>query len=168
MGLHDPFGHLKHKLCPKKGRESNCQFDSRPLKVKNRPNFLACKWRATYCWKDVDKGYNFFLELISIVGLHVEIWAPKVVGVPTLGISRLPLRSLGTKWNLGAGLVAKHKVNCKGEGGGFPQVRAVVSLMNPCLPMARPCTKVFQLCTNQLVVWFVQDNVSNSIICQSS
>jgi hypothetical protein len=27
----------------KKGRESNCQFDSRPLKVKNRPNFLVCR-----------------------------------------------------------------------------------------------------------------------------
>jgi hypothetical protein len=31
----------------KKGRESNWQFDSRPLKVGNRPNFVACKWCAT-------------------------------------------------------------------------------------------------------------------------
>ncbi len=28
MGSHDPFGHLKHKLWPKKGWESNWQFDS--------------------------------------------------------------------------------------------------------------------------------------------
>jgi hypothetical protein len=49
--------------------------------------------------------------------------------------------SLGTKWHLGAGLVAKHKVYTKGEGGGFPQVRAVVSLVNLCLLVARPCTK---------------------------
>jgi hypothetical protein len=27
----------------KKRRESNCQFDSRPLKVKNRPDFLTCR-----------------------------------------------------------------------------------------------------------------------------
>jgi hypothetical protein len=27
------------------------KFDSRPLKVKNRPNFLACRWRARYHWK---------------------------------------------------------------------------------------------------------------------
>jgi hypothetical protein len=33
----------------KKGRESNWQFDSQPLKVVNHLNFLACKWRATYC-----------------------------------------------------------------------------------------------------------------------
>ncbi len=32
----------------KKGRESNWQIDSRPLKVKNHPNFLPCRWRATY------------------------------------------------------------------------------------------------------------------------
>jgi len=31
----------------KKGQESNGQFDSRPLKVGNRPDFLECKWRAT-------------------------------------------------------------------------------------------------------------------------
>ncbi len=32
----------------KRGRESNWQFDSRPLKVRNRPDFLAWRWRATY------------------------------------------------------------------------------------------------------------------------
>jgi hypothetical protein len=43
--------------------------------------------------------------------------------------------------NLGAGPMARHKLYYKGEGGGFPQVRAVVSLVNPCLPMVCPCTK---------------------------
>jgi hypothetical protein len=32
----------------------------------------------------------------------------------------------------------------KGEGGGFPQVRAVVSLMSLRLPMIRPNTKSAQ------------------------
>jgi len=41
MGSYDPFGHLKHKLWPKERQESNWQFDSRPLKVGNRPDFLA-------------------------------------------------------------------------------------------------------------------------------
>jgi hypothetical protein len=35
----------------KKGRESNWQLVSRPLKVKNHPNFLACRWHETYRWK---------------------------------------------------------------------------------------------------------------------
>jgi len=38
----------------KKGRESNCQFDSQPEKVKNRPDLLGCRERATYRWKALD------------------------------------------------------------------------------------------------------------------
>jgi hypothetical protein len=96
---------------------------------------------VTYRWKDIDKGYNFTLDLISIKGLQTKLWAPKLAGVPTLGISRLPLGSPGTKCHLDASLVAKHKVYYKGEGGGFPQVRAVVSLMNLSLLVTRSNTK---------------------------
>jgi hypothetical protein len=56
--------------------------------------------------------------------------------------------------------MAKHKVYYKGEGGGFPQVRAMVSLVNPNLHVACPCTKVLQLRTNKLIVWFVQVHVN--------
>jgi len=86
----------------KKGRKSNCQFDSRPLKVENRPDFLACRWRATYHWKALHEGYNFSLDLISIGGIHTKLWTPKVVRVLTLGISWLSLGSPETKWHLGA------------------------------------------------------------------
>jgi len=141
MGSHDPFKHLKHKLWPKERRESNWQFDSRPLKVENHPNFLACRWRATYHWKNLDEGYNFVLNLISIGGLHTKLWGLKVVGVPTLAISRLSLGSVGTKSHLDVGLVEKHRVYYKGEGGGFPQVRAVVSLVSLSLTMTYPSTK---------------------------
>jgi hypothetical protein len=54
----------------KKGWESNWQFDSRPLKVKNHHNFFACKWCATYHWKALNESYKFALDLISIGGLH--------------------------------------------------------------------------------------------------
>ncbi len=125
----------------KKGQESNWQFDSQPLKVKNRLDFLACRWRATYHWKALDKGYNFFLDFIPIGGLHTKLWGPKVVGVPTLAISRLPFGSPKTKSHLDVGLVERHIIYYKGEGGGFPQVRVVVSHVSPSLPMARPNTK---------------------------
>jgi hypothetical protein len=88
----------------KKGRESNCQYDSRPLKVKNWPNFHACRWRATYRWKALDEGYNFAWNLIFIRGLHVKLWRPKIAGVSTLAISGLPLGSPGTKCHLDVGL----------------------------------------------------------------
>jgi len=73
-----------------------------------------------------------------------------------------------TKWHLGDGHVAMHKVYYKGEGGGFPQVRVVVSLVSPCLAMTCSCTKVLELRTNQLVVWFVQVCVNDWSACQSS
>jgi hypothetical protein len=106
----------------KKREESNWQFDSWPVKVGNRLDSLACKWRATYCWKALDEGYNFSLDLISIEGLHRKLCAPKVAGVPTLGISGLPFGNLGTKCHLDAGPMGWHKVYYKEEGGGFPQV----------------------------------------------
>ncbi len=125
----------------KKGRESNWQFDFRALKVGNYPNFLVCRWRATYRWKFLNEGYNFVLDLNSIEGLQRKLWAPKVAGVPTLGISRLPLGSPWTKCHLDVGLMERHKVYYEGEGGGFPQVWAVVSFVSSNLPMTCPNTK---------------------------
>ncbi len=64
-----------------------------------------------------------------------------MVGVSTLAISRLPLGSLGTKSHSDVGLVERHIMYYKGEGGGFLQVWAVVSLVSLNLPVARPSTK---------------------------
>jgi len=101
----------------KKGRKSNWQFNSRPLKVKNQLDFLACRSHATYCWKDLDKGYKFVLDLISIRGLHTKLWGPKVIGVPTLAISGLPFGSFEIKCNLNVGLMERNRVYYKREGG---------------------------------------------------
>jgi len=87
------------------------------------------------------EGYNFALDLISIGGLHAKLWGPKVVGVPTLGISGLPFGSPGTKCHLDVGLIERHITYYKGEGGGFPQVKAVVNLVSLSLPVAHPNTK---------------------------
>jgi hypothetical protein len=73
------------------------KFDSQPLKVGNRPDFLMYRWRATYRGKALDEGYNFALDLISIKGFHTKLWPLKIMGVPTLGISGLPLGSPETK-----------------------------------------------------------------------
>jgi hypothetical protein len=49
--------------------------------------------------------------------------------------------SPGTKSHLDVGLMERDKVYYKGEGGGFPQARAVVNLVSPSLPVAYPSTK---------------------------
>jgi hypothetical protein len=141
MGSHNPFGYLKHKLGPKEGPGVKLPIDSRPLTVGNRPDFLVCRWHATYRWKPLNKGYNFALDLISIGSLHTKLWASKVMEVLISKILGLPLGSPRTKCHLGASPVTRHRVYYKGEGGGFPQVRAMVSLMSPCLPVAYSCTK---------------------------
>jgi hypothetical protein len=53
----------------KKGRESNWQFDSQPLKVKNRPDPGVCRWSATHHWKALEERYKFSSNLIPIGGL---------------------------------------------------------------------------------------------------
>jgi hypothetical protein len=97
----------------KKGRESNCPFDSQPLKVGNRPDLFAFTWCATYHWKSLNEGYNFASNLILIRGLHAKLWAPKVAGFPTLAISGLTFGSPETKCHLDAGLVERHIVYYK-------------------------------------------------------
>jgi hypothetical protein len=66
----------------KKGQESNWQFDSRPLKVGNRPLPDVRFGSATWRWKDLDKGYNFGLDLVAIQLCSRELWRFKVPGAP--------------------------------------------------------------------------------------
>jgi hypothetical protein len=65
----------------KKGRESNWQFDSRPLKVENRPLFDIRFESAIWRWKDLDEGYKFGSDLVAIGCGSRELWAPKVMGL---------------------------------------------------------------------------------------
>jgi len=175
MGLHDPFKFLNISYGQKKGWESNCQFDFRPLKVKNRPNFLVCRWRATYGWKAFNKGYNFASGLISIGGLHTKLWLSKLrksqfrefrdshLGVLGQNVIWVMAPWPGSKYIIRGKVVASPK----SEPWWVLWIRVC-----PWLIHARPwfilAPKVLQLCTNQLVVWFIQFRVSNWIVCQSS
>jgi hypothetical protein len=69
----------------------------------------VCRQRATYCWKALDEGYNFALDLVAIGGLHKKLCALKVVGVSVVGISRLPLVSPGTKDHLDVAHVERRR-----------------------------------------------------------
>jgi hypothetical protein len=78
--------------------------------------------------------------------------APKVAGISTLAILGLPLGSPGTKSHLDVGPMGSHKVYYKWEGGDFPQIRAVVSLVSLSCLWFVLAPKVLQLCTNHLVL----------------
>jgi hypothetical protein len=108
----------------KKGRESNWQFDSRPLKVGNRPLWdMALKrsrrglqlWFRPRCDRTLQSGVmavqSFRSQAGTISGLHFG--SPK-------NLCHLDVASM-----------ASCREYYMGEGGGFPRVRAVVSLVCP-------------------------------------
>jgi hypothetical protein len=78
------IGHLdicRPSYGQKKGRESNWQFDSRPLKVGNRPLPDLRIESAIRRWKDLNKGYKFGSDLVAIRLRNRALWAPKVPGL---------------------------------------------------------------------------------------
>jgi hypothetical protein len=81
------------------------------------------------------ESYKFASDLIPIGGLS------KVPGIQTGTISGLLLGSPETKSHSDVSAAKRHKEYYMGEGGGFPQVWAVVSLVSPGSPMACPSTK---------------------------
>jgi hypothetical protein len=101
----------------KKGRESNCQFDFRPLKVRKRR------------WKALNESYNFGLELVSIRARGEELWPSKVPRLQPRTVSGLQLGSPEKKSHLDVASAESCRVYYMGEGGGFPRVRAMVSLV---------------------------------------
>jgi hypothetical protein len=137
----------------KKGRESNWQFDSRPLKVGNRPDSGVCRWSATYHWKALKESYKFATDLVPIGGWSKKLWKPKVSGVQTETISGLHFGSPGKKCHSDASAAERHKKYYMGEGGGFPRIWAVVSQVSQELHVACPNTKGVPKCelTNLLV-----------------
>jgi hypothetical protein len=56
-------------------------------------------------------------------------------------ISKLLLGNPGIKSHSNVGAAERRKEYYMGEGGGFPQVRAVVNLVSPESPVACPSTK---------------------------
>jgi len=84
-----------------------------------------------------------------------------VRGVQTETISGFLLESPGTKSHSGVGAAKRCREYYMGEGGGFPQVQAMVSLVNPGLPVACPSTKgVLESELTNLLVGLMQVQVS--------
>jgi hypothetical protein len=82
----------------------------------------------------------------------MKLCALKIAGILTVGISGFLFGSPETKSHLNVAPVESCRVYYKGEGGGFPQVRAVVSLVCPSCPWFIVAPKVLQLCANHFVL----------------
>jgi len=126
------------------GRKKGWQFDSRPLKVENRPDSGACRWSATHRWKAFEDNYNFGLNLVLIWVWGEKLWTPKVPGVQTEIVSGLHFGSPRKKNHLDASAAKSCREYYMGEGCGFPRVRAVVGQVSSRSHVACPDTESVQ------------------------
>jgi len=96
----------------KKGRESNWQFDSQPLKVGNRPDPSACRWSATHHWKALEETITLLQtssqsEVWAKSYDHAKSWESKLgqfrdssLGVPGQKVIRMWVPRRGTKYTI--------------------------------------------------------------------
>jgi len=129
------IGHLdicRPSYGQKKGRESNWQFDSRPLKVGNRP-LPDVRIKSAIRVEKISTRATTLVQTSSRSDLAVgsyELPKSRDSTRDSFGtISGLQLGSPGKKSHLDVTSAERHKVYYMGEGGGFPQVRAVVCLV---------------------------------------
>jgi hypothetical protein len=131
--------------------------------------FMACRWCAKYRWKALDEGYNFVLNLTSIRGLHQKLWASKVVKVPILRILKLPTWEFQEKITFGCRPRGQtQNYTTRGKVVVSPKPKSWWVLWIRVCPWLIHAPKVFQLRTNQHVVWFVKVCVNNWLACHLS
>jgi hypothetical protein len=161
MGSHDPFEHLKHKLWPKEGLGIKLVVWFPPTKSWESTWFPYVQVACNISFKISQQGLQFCIRSYLNRRSTHKVMGPKVAGVPTLRISGFPFGSPRTKYHLDVGLMERRRVYCKGEGDGFPKSEPWwVLWVRVCLWLVL-ALKVFKLCTNQLIVWFVQIHVSH-------
>jgi hypothetical protein len=78
---------------------------------------------------------------MSIGGLHKKLWPPKVIGVPILGNFGTTTWESQDKMTLGVGIVLSTEYIIRVKVVASPQVRTVVRFVDPCMHVARLCTK---------------------------
>ncbi len=163
VGLHCSFGHLKHKLWPKEG--PGVKLVKHRKKSRIDPIYL-CAENVRHTVGKLLTRATTLLQTASRSEVYSQSYGAPKSRESLLarfrdshsGVSR-------EKSHLDVGPVERCRIYYKGEGGGFPQVQAMVSLVCPCCPWLILAPKVLQLCTNHLV-WVVCKPVWVSEACQ--
>jgi hypothetical protein len=126
----------------KKGQESKLTVWLLTTKSRESTRLWCVQVKCDTPLEALNEGYKFASDLIPITGLNKELRPRKVAGVQTETISGLLLGSLGIKSHSDVSAVERCREYYMGEGGGFPRIRAVVSLVSLESPMACFSTKV--------------------------
>jgi hypothetical protein len=132
MGSHCSFGHLKYKLWPKEGPGVElpgvCQFWLPTTKSRESTQNT---WLQTTCDIPLESSWR---ELQLCFRPHFDPRsARRVMGIQSPGSpTGRDFGTPGKKSHLDVVPETWCREYYKGEGGGFPQVRAVMSLVCPC------------------------------------
>jgi len=165
MGSHCSFKHLKHKLWPKEGPRVKLPIWLPTRKSRESTRFICLK---TTCNIPLESSRRE-LQLCLRPNFNQRFFR-KVMGLqnrrsPNCRDFGIPTQESRERKAPDVSSVASHKVYYKGEGGGFPQVRAVVNLVCPCCSWLVLAPRVLQLCINHFV-WVVCRLVWVNEACQ--
>jgi hypothetical protein len=162
MGSHCSFGHLKHKLWPEVRPRVKLAIWLSTTKSQELTQFPCVKVTCDITLENYQWGLQLCFRLHCNRRSAKEVMRPQSRERPNYGNFEIPAWESRDKSHLDVALVERCKVYYKGEGGGFPQVWAVVSLVCPSCPWFVLAPKVLQLCTNHFVlvlcrsVWVIE------------
>jgi hypothetical protein len=147
MGSHDPFGHLKHKLWPKKGSGIKLPIWLMIIKSQKSPQFPCIQVACNILLKKYRQGLQLcFRPHLNRRSAH-KIMGPQSRKSPNFG-------NFGRCGHLWRGTVRGKVVVFLKSGPWW------ILWVQSC-PWLVLAPKVLKLCINQLVVWFVQIRVND-------
>jgi hypothetical protein len=141
MASHWPFGHLQPKLWAKEGPGVKLAVWLPTTKSRESTSFRHPIWECDMALKISRWGLQLWFRPRCDRTLQSGVMAVQSSRSPAGTISGLHFGSPGNLCHLDVASMASCREYYVGEGGGFPRVRAVVSLVCVQVPVTCPNTQ---------------------------
>jgi hypothetical protein len=129
MASHWSFGHLQPKLWAKEGPRVKLAVWLPTTKSRESTSSRPPNWKCNMALERSWRGLQLWFKPRCDQTWKSGVMSSQSSETPTGTISGLQLRSPGKKSHLDVASVERCREYYMGEGGGFPRVRAVVSLV---------------------------------------
>jgi hypothetical protein len=157
MGLLDPFGHLKHKLWPKERPWVKIVIWLPTIKSEESTRFFIMKVSCNIPLESSWQGLKLFFKPHRNQRYAHEVMGPQSCKNPNFGNLEVPGQNAIWMW----ASWRSTKYIIRGKVVASPKSGPWWVLWVQICPWWVLTPKVPKLCTNQLVVWFVQICVSD-------
>jgi hypothetical protein len=163
MASHWSFGHLQPKLWAKEGPGVKLAVWLPATKSQESTSFRHPIWECNMALKRSWRGLQLWFRPRHDLTLHSGVMSSQSSGTPIGTISRLHFGSPKNLCHLDVASTASCREYYMREGGGFPLVRAVVSLVcQNAHGLSQPTQGCSRMLTN--LFWLVLDANSHNII----